>query len=477
MVNTTFAAKYKDPNKRVFVYKDVITDGQYYDDNQLINVTDPRFYITSTAPIKVIAGVVNRVTKQGDMYLVPSASFASKKYLFKLPQPRSKKEQVVYLLPLPNRDVNARVIVTDSQDYFLFDKTIKLSGALGANQSILSIITTGHGPSIYISSDQPIVVIGAVICAELNAFNYQSPTSNNTCDYAAYFPQQIDTRDCASNLTTPDQRVIVGDHTADIIVSPADSTCGSSIPVSLYSNVNPANVSQETLPPKLVKRYENFEYYTSGLAVSSPNVLLSMTRIGTPRATNITTLDGIFVHYVPDITQYYSGETQFITLFDGDYYEVYVENYTIGASLTLNGQNILINDQTSRNLGIFNKTYKVVKITVPKAGLNVFNCSLNYIGYVISKTNGNTNTAYGYLTGFNKSKLQTYLAFNEATTTAITESFTSTTTTTTTTTPAFSGTTTTAGITIYTTTQSASKININLITISLLLISKILFFQ
>uniref|UniRef100_A0A0K0G423 IgGFc_binding domain-containing protein n=1 Tax=Strongyloides venezuelensis TaxID=75913 RepID=A0A0K0G423_STRVS len=488
MINITFAAKYKDPNKHIFVYNDVITDG-HYGDGQPKNLTDPRLYITSTAPIKVIAKVFNLFTKQGDMYLVPSTSFASTKFLFKLPQPVLGREQVVHLLALPNKDTNAQIIVTGPQGHNLVNQTVKLNGALGGNQIILPITTIDVGPSIYISSDQPMVVIGAVICADLNAFNVNASSSNNTCDYAAYFPQQIGTWDCVSNLTTPDQRFTVGDHTGNIFISPADSTCGSSIPVSVYSNINPANVSQETLLPKLVSSYQIVHSYISELAVSSSNALLSMTRVGTPKATKNATMDGIFMHYVPDTTQYYSGETQFITLYDGDYYEIYVENYTINASLTLNGQNVLINDQTSKNLSIFNRTYTVAKITVPKAGLNVFNCPLNYIGYIISKNNGNKNTVYGYITGFNKSKLQTYLASDVTPVTAIVESFTSTnttttsafsettTTTTTTTTLAFSETTTIEGNTIYTTTQSTSKMNLNLITISLLFISKIFFLQ
>uniref|UniRef100_A0A0N5BKJ6 IgGFc_binding domain-containing protein n=1 Tax=Strongyloides papillosus TaxID=174720 RepID=A0A0N5BKJ6_STREA len=325
MVTNTFAAKYKDPNKHIFAYNDVITDG-HYGDGQPKNMTDPRIYITSTAPIKVIARVVNLVTKQGDMYLVPSTLFASTKFLFKLPEPVLGREQVVHLLALPNRDVNAQVIVTGPQGHNLVNQTVKLNGALGGNQIILPITTIDIGPSIYISSDQPMVVIGAVICANLNAFNVNAPSSNNTCDYAAYFPQQIGTWDCTSSLTTPDQRVTVGDHTANIIVSPADSTCGSSIPVSVFSNVNPTNGLQQKLTPKLVSRYQIVHSYISELAVSSSNVLLSMTRVGTPRATKNATLNGIYMHYVPDTTQYWSGETQFVAVTQGDMLEVYVEN-------------------------------------------------------------------------------------------------------------------------------------------------------
>uniref|UniRef100_A0A0N5BKJ8 IgGFc_binding domain-containing protein n=1 Tax=Strongyloides papillosus TaxID=174720 RepID=A0A0N5BKJ8_STREA len=122
MVTNTFAAKYKDPNKHIFAYNDVITDG-HYGDGQPKNMTDPRIYITSTAPIKVIARVVNLVTKQGDMYLVPSTSFASTKFLFKLPEPVLGREQVVHLLALPNRDVNAQVIVTGPQGHNLVNQT------------------------------------------------------------------------------------------------------------------------------------------------------------------------------------------------------------------------------------------------------------------------------------------------------------------------------------------------------------------
>uniref|UniRef100_A0A0N5BKJ5 Uncharacterized protein n=1 Tax=Strongyloides papillosus TaxID=174720 RepID=A0A0N5BKJ5_STREA len=104
-------------------------------------------------------------------------------------------------------------------------------------------------------------------------------------------------------------------------------------------------------------------------------------------------------------------------------------------------------------------------------GVHTFSSTAKYIGYVISKLDNVTNTAYGYLTGFNKSKLQTYSPYC-----TLSDVILPATSTVTTTTP-YTGPPTTRGIKIYTTTRSASKMNLNLITISLLLISKIFFFQ
>ncbi|CEF62299.1 Hypothetical protein SRAE_1000057200 [Strongyloides ratti] len=396
---------FRQLNKIVIPYEDIISEG-HYGDGKPKNLTDPRIYINSSSPIKVIAKLVNLVTNQGDMYLVPSTSFAGSKYLFKLPQPIVGREQIVHLLSLPNQDANVKIISTGPQGHTLFYQTVKLNGAIGGDQVILPITTIDIGPSIYISSDKPIIVIGAVVCANLNAFNNNIPSTNNTCDYAAYFPQQIGTWDCVSNLSVPDQRVTVGDHTANIIVSPSDTTCGSSLPVEIYSNVNPVNALNQNLSSGLVSRYQVVHSYISELAVSSPYGYLSMTRVGTPRASNNATLNGIYMNYVPDTTQFYNGETQFIAINAGDIIEVYLQNLSSNDTLKLNNIKMIQGLINPRIINSFNNIYTVVEFYLPYSGLHTFSSTANYIAYVISKADKNTNTGYGYITGFGKTKIQ-----------------------------------------------------------------------
>uniref|UniRef100_A0A0N4ZQ17 IgGFc_binding domain-containing protein n=1 Tax=Parastrongyloides trichosuri TaxID=131310 RepID=A0A0N4ZQ17_PARTI len=404
LVTSSFNATFRNNNKHIFAYNDVISEG-HYGDGQPKNLTDSRIYITSTAPVKVIARLINLVTNQGDVYLVPSTTFANQKYLFKLPKPVLGREQIVHLLAMPNQDANVWIVVTGPQGHNMVNQTVKLNGALGGNQIILPFTTIDIGPSIYVSSDTPIVVVGAVTCADLNAFNVNDVSSNNTCDYAAYMPQAIGTWDCVSNLSTVDQRVTLGDHTANIIVSPADSTCGKAIPINVYSNVNPVNALNQQLTSKIVSRYQIVHSYISELAVSSPNAFVSMTRVGTPRATKNATLNGIYMHYVPETTQFYNGLTQFVAFTGGDFLEVYIENLKASDNLALDGVPMLQAIINPRVISSYNNVYTVVEFYIPFAGVHTFSSTANYVAYVVSKADNQTNTGFGYITGFGATKI------------------------------------------------------------------------
>uniref|UniRef100_A0A0K0EWD7 IgGFc_binding domain-containing protein n=1 Tax=Strongyloides venezuelensis TaxID=75913 RepID=A0A0K0EWD7_STRVS len=467
---TSVTPEYGKVTRLQFNYNDVISEGHLSSGTPL-NVTDPRIFIDSITPVKVIGHLFNRINNQGDMYIVPPLTFAGTTYLVKLPKTSLGKLQLLHIMALENQNVNVEMIASTQGSNLTSIQNFTINGTAGSPQKIVSSILSGSKKSYYFKASGPIIITAAVNGADLNGYLVNSnATVKPAIDYTAFVPQPIGVWDMKTMLTPKDKRVTVAENTVALDVSPSDVMGYNKLPILTFNNLNTTNGVSAVIPIQQVSEYAIDHSQITEFATQSSHAVAVWTRIGSPSANSNATLNGMYIHYIPESTQFYSGETQFITLFAGDYYEVYVENYTVGASLTLNGQNVLINDQTSRNLGFFNKTYTVVKITVPIAGLNVFNCSLNYIGYVISKTNGYTNTAYGYLTGFNKSKLQTYWASNETTTT------TTTTTITTTTTPASSGITTTEGNKIYTTTKSASKMNLNLITISLLLISKIFLF-
>uniref|UniRef100_A0AAF5CV58 IgGFc-binding protein N-terminal domain-containing protein n=1 Tax=Strongyloides stercoralis TaxID=6248 RepID=A0AAF5CV58_STRER len=398
-------ADFQKLNKIIFPYEDIISEG-HYGDGQPKNTTDPRIFITSSSPIKVIAKLINLNTKQGDTYLVPSISFAAKKYLFKLPEPVVGREQIIHILTLQDQNANVQIISTGPQGHNLVNQTVAISGSIGSDQIILPITTISVGPSIYVSSDKPIIVIGAVVCANLNAFNNGIPSSNNTCDYAAYFPQKIGTWDCISNLTSPVQRVTIGDNVANVIVSPADSICGQTIPVSINSNLNPINGLSQTLTSKLVSRYQMVHSYISEFAILSQNAYISMALVGTPKATNNGTLNGIYISYVPDTTQFYNGETQFISFNSNDKLEVYLENLSINDTLTLDNVKMVQGLANPRIINSFNKIYTVVEFYILNPGFHTFSSTTNYIAYVISKADNNTNAGYGYITGFDTTKIQ-----------------------------------------------------------------------
>uniref|UniRef100_A0A0N4ZQ11 IgGFc_binding domain-containing protein n=1 Tax=Parastrongyloides trichosuri TaxID=131310 RepID=A0A0N4ZQ11_PARTI len=402
--NTTINAVYHEQNPLVFDYSDVVSDG-HIASGHAWNVTDPRIIISSNKPVKVYARLFNTANNQGDVYLVPPVLFAGQKFLFSLPESVALTNQLVHILALPNNDATVQIIQSSPNGTVLLNQTVSVTGALGGNQRIVPIMITNGSPSIYINANTSIVIVAAVKCANLNAYNSNNATSSNTCDYAAFMPQQIRTWDCQSSLLVQDKRVISGDHTISVGISPADTTCNSPFPVLSYTNLNSILGVNNSLPTKQVTNFQVIHSLINEYATESQKARISLSRVGSPKANKNQTLDGIYIHYIPETTQYYSGKTQFVTFTDGDHLEVYVSNLKINDNITLNGIpliNGLINSQVIYSFG---STYNVFKLNANRIGLHTFSCTAKYIAYVVSKTNKNTNTAYGYVTGYGISQL------------------------------------------------------------------------
>uniref|UniRef100_A0A0K0EWE4 IgGFc_binding domain-containing protein n=1 Tax=Strongyloides venezuelensis TaxID=75913 RepID=A0A0K0EWE4_STRVS len=397
-------ATHKEHNQFVFDYKDVISEGHPATGN-VWDVTDPRIYINSTGPVKVLGRVFNLDNNQGDVYLVPPVLFAGQKYLFQLPTSVALTNQLVHILTLPNNNATVQIIQTSSNGTVLHNQTVNINGALGSNQKIIPITQVNGSPSIYINSNTNIVVVAAVTCADLNAYNMNNATSANTCDYAAFMPQQIRTWDCSSNLMKDDKRVVSGDHTINVGVSPADTTCGNKFPVLSYTNLNSILGVTNNLQPGQVSNFQVIHTLVSEYATEAKNARISLTRVGSPHANRNSTLDGVYIHYIPETTQYYKGSTHFITFTDGDFLEVYIENLKVNDNMTLNGVSLLKSLVSSQVIYSFGNTYSVYKLNANRIGVHTFSCTAKYVAFVISKVNKKTNTAYGYTTGFGISQL------------------------------------------------------------------------
>ncbi|CEF62542.1 Hypothetical protein SRAE_1000081200 [Strongyloides ratti] len=403
LTTLNITATYNEHNQLTFDYADVISDGHIASGN-VLNVTDPRIYIISLSPIKVLGRVLNLQNDQGDLYLVPPLSFAGTKYLFQLPPSVVFTNQLVHILAYPGKDANVQVIKTSSNGTVLLNQTVTITGTLGTNQKIIPITFNKESPSIYISSDSSIVVVAAVTCANLNAYSLGNTTSNMNCDYAAFMPQPIGTWDCSSSLVPDDKRVISGDHTVTIGVSPADTTCGQKFPVLSYTNLNSIIGIPNNLQTKQVSTFTVLHSLVNEYATDSKKASIALTRVGSPHANRNSTLDGIYMHHIPDVTQYYNGTTQFITFTNGDYIEVYVENLQSNDVMTLNGINLIKEMVVSQTIYSFGNTYSVYKLNANRLGVHTFSCTAKYVAYVISKISKN-KAAYGYVAGFGTSQL------------------------------------------------------------------------
>uniref|UniRef100_A0A0N5BZT1 IgGFc_binding domain-containing protein n=1 Tax=Strongyloides papillosus TaxID=174720 RepID=A0A0N5BZT1_STREA len=428
LMTVSINATHKEQNPLVFDYKDVISDGHPATGN-VWDVTDPRIYINSTGPVKVLGRVFNLDNNQGDVYLVPPVLFAGKKYLFQLPTSVALTNQLVHILTLPNNNATVQVTITSPNGTILHYQTVNINGAMGSNQKIIPITQVNGSPSVYINSNTNIVVVAAVTCADLNAYNMNNATTTNSCDYAAFMPQQIRTWDCSSNLLVADKRVISGDHTINVGVSPADTTCGSKFPVLSYTNLNSIIGVTNNLQSGQVSNFQVIHTLVSEYATEAKNARISLTRVGSPHANRNSTLDGVYIHYIPETTQFYKGSTHFITFTDGDFLEVYVENLRVSDNMTLNGVNLIKSMINSQTIYSFGNTYSVYKLNANRIGVHTFSCTAEYVAFVISKVNKNTNTAYGYTTGFGISQLISVGGSTTTTTTMAPGSVTTTTTT------------------------------------------------
>lgn len=353
------------------------------------------------------------------MYIVPPISFAGTTYLVKLPKVTIGKLQLLHIMTFEKKDVNVELITSSGISNTTMSQNFTINGNLGSPQKIISSIFPGAKKSFYIKASGPIIITAAANGADLNGYLSQ-PNGKNSInfDYVAYMPQPIGIWNGKTMLTPKDKRVTFADHTVALEVSPSDVIGYNILPIVTYSNINNSAPKSSIIPVQKVTEYIIDHGIITEFATQSSHAVAVWTRYGSPNISSNQTLHGMYIHYIPESTQFYNGVTQFITKNDGDYFEVYVENYNTNAIMTLNGQNIVFDNKIAKTLDFFNKTYTVFKITVPKASLNTFNSSLKYIAYVVGKMNPNFNTSYGYLSGFNQSKLQTYWASDETSTSA-----------------------------------------------------------
>uniref|UniRef100_A0AC35TYL6 IgGFc_binding domain-containing protein n=1 Tax=Rhabditophanes sp. KR3021 TaxID=114890 RepID=A0AC35TYL6_9BILA len=175
--------------------------------------------------------------------------------------------------------------------------------------------------SYHISSDYPIVVMGAIMCDKPCA------TQVGECDYGAFVAMPMKPYDCfdATQVNKNEfSRIISTSFTKEIFVSPGDNNCEATIEATIFNSNHPWTGEPLTLPNLLSKEIVFNPIEESEFAITSMNTDVSMIRLGSPFAyKNDGKIKGAFMTIVPDVSQFVQDESSFILLGDGDYLEVY----------------------------------------------------------------------------------------------------------------------------------------------------------
>uniref|UniRef100_A0AC35UES3 IgGFc_binding domain-containing protein n=1 Tax=Rhabditophanes sp. KR3021 TaxID=114890 RepID=A0AC35UES3_9BILA len=404
-----------DPNSAIntnLLFRNVVKN--YLDlSSQNTMISDPRIIITSQYPMKVISRIYNKVTGLGDAEMIPSSNIA-----------HTRANQIIHIYGSDDTDrsVNyqndgAATVYHDINGIFYkkYDLTIKRQ--LGASQNIIINPSDSREHSFSIYSNQKIYVVGGVGRVNLIATGTTpgAGTINSITDYAMMHFYPLHYFDCtyAFFLGKEDRRMLTSDYTKSVYITPPRSNgCENYLPISLYNQLTPTTPISMTLTNFVASTLTMKPYSQNG--ASSQLTYVPWIRFGGSRGTSLATQTQLFtsfLHYVPETSQWVSGNTNFVTFSPNSFVEVYADSTITAQSFTLDG--IFVDGtqiKSSSNIAFFGGKYNVFTINVKNAGFHVLQVKQTgtYVVYVIGDNVQGLSGSYGYVAGYNINTLKKY---------------------------------------------------------------------
>uniref|UniRef100_A0AC35UDJ6 TIL domain-containing protein n=1 Tax=Rhabditophanes sp. KR3021 TaxID=114890 RepID=A0AC35UDJ6_9BILA len=371
-----------------FGYDDVVLNDITGIEDRVINMmADPRFIITASANVKVLAHVYNIVTGQGDMFHVSSVDFIGRNYLIQMPKPSIGAVQIIHLLPTEtdNTFVSVRIIVNRQ---IVAQYPMNLSKELGSKQVALIIPAKEYSATVYIYATKALFVTTAVTSVDEDPIHVDPQMPHEFDDYSAIMPQPIQLNDCLNSLNPPtDLRMVTTLFTKSLFVTPAYSFCSMNLPITIFNDVDNTNGTVVNLSTLEVTKIDLNVTQYNFFGIQSTTALAPLTRFGSYRSkSNSKKLVSAFMHYIPETTQYISGQIQFVTIVEDSVLEIYGDNSTDPTVFLLDG-------------------FEADFLTTSSRGYHTFSSSGKYIAYVVGKNVLNRDGTYGYLVGMNKTRL------------------------------------------------------------------------
>uniref|UniRef100_A0AC35U976 IgGFc_binding domain-containing protein n=1 Tax=Rhabditophanes sp. KR3021 TaxID=114890 RepID=A0AC35U976_9BILA len=398
-----------EDNKVFFDYNKLIAPTSNATKN-IEMICDPRIFIQSNYPMKVIASLYDTKSGKTDMYIVPSIKFAGTDYKIKLPTPDYDGYQMFNIFTTPGIETEVSIDI----HFFGGNKshnTRYLKGDIGSDQ-IQVILPKEYGLArVIIKAYNPIIVVAAISKYDI----LEGAVSNKeSFDYMAYVPQPLSQWPCTikNEATKYFTKRISQRFTHKLSLHSSNLVC-KKLPNpfrSMFFN------EESPFTELKIKCEEKHSSDIGNKYISSSNKDLTFTGIGqdfkmsrtgfftTEKNPQDITLHhskvGAFINYIPDASEYIVGKTQFVMNGNG-YIEIYgLDKFNL-TNFKLNGENLNLDDvqDLELDLNLCKICYGYV-INVNKNGYNTMESIDPYIAYVIGKRN---NKDYGYLSGFNHS--------------------------------------------------------------------------
>uniref|UniRef100_A0AC35TV56 IgGFc_binding domain-containing protein n=1 Tax=Rhabditophanes sp. KR3021 TaxID=114890 RepID=A0AC35TV56_9BILA len=379
--------------------------------DDLVAIPDPRIYITSTLPIKVIAKNVNENLQLehngiGDAYLVPQISMINgNEFVIRVPKANLNQVQLITIMTMEEKMANGYIQsfengVANDKKYFT------ISNILGKKQAVYIGGDGKEDKAFYISADAKIFVTVTVTCADLTYYSGKvADVGGDACDMVSYMAIPIDNYNCQSALSETETRIVSSKFTYGVYVAPDMIACDSSLRIETFTNTNPIIGSYDQLQTSKGNYYSFVSSKITNFGIQSTNTFTYMTRFGgIMDQTDATTIKSAFLAYVPEYTQFITGYDKFFTFSDHSYLEVYGTNIN---SDDFRLDAMVIDDSLIQEvpLNVLNDKYSSYIIKIKIGGSHVFYSPAKYIAYAIGSVDGISTSNYGYLTGFSKTGL------------------------------------------------------------------------
>uniref|UniRef100_A0AC35TJY6 IgGFc_binding domain-containing protein n=1 Tax=Rhabditophanes sp. KR3021 TaxID=114890 RepID=A0AC35TJY6_9BILA len=369
------------------------------------SAADFRIFAHCNEKVKLIGRISDPINSFGDLFLIPSVTFAASKYVIELPTSSDERLGSISFLPVSQTgtiDITAIGYAGRSQY-----ETLRLSydTTVGSPQYYTSSwFRVFANSSVSITSSSPIMIL--VTAPFVTISSIPSEYCGESChqDYVAFMPIGAPFRKCGSKTKNAEERMSTHHFASRMYISPPNEldSCNDNPQITIYDDIDDAagraiSVSKigETAISLINKNQTGFLTYGGQM---------SSYRLGSIVQPDGITAFGHFAHYLPSRAEWISGPTQFYTFAKNCYLEIYISAPVIDLKrVKIDGTPLQNIKHTETPIFMF--VVNIMQYVVPIKGYgmhlleNEVGTSVSYV--VCKNVNGAFNSA-GYLTGFNK---------------------------------------------------------------------------
>uniref|UniRef100_A0AC35UE61 IgGFc_binding domain-containing protein n=1 Tax=Rhabditophanes sp. KR3021 TaxID=114890 RepID=A0AC35UE61_9BILA len=371
--------------------------------------SDFRIFASCTEEVKLIGKLADPVNAWGDYFLIPSSKNAGTQYTFAFPTADYYAKGAFAILPV-NKEGSINVtFVGYAMGELFHSETFEYEIIPGHFQHYIScnIFESAnlfdYNVSVSIITSSPVMLSFE---SPLTTLSNDDSSCGQSCneDSVNFMPIASQPIVCDKPLVTPDQRMITNDFTTRLYVSPpsVETNCDASDTITVYDVINNVQGTKQEVSKFGFTAISLMNTEAAGFTTTSGQ--MSTNRFGSFfGASDHTTAFGNFMHYVPSISEWITGKSQFYTLAKNCYVELYTDSNE-DAIIKIDGIEIDGYIFKEQNIQLFGKNYIQYVVDMYKYGIHTIENSGNYVAYVICSNVNGPNNAAGYLTGFNQRK-------------------------------------------------------------------------